>query len=440
MYIVKIDIKPVSDTYGEYHTIYNPSEEGQKQNLIILNTSLSMGVNKAGDFKFVVPVINPLYNELHLLSTNVVVEQDDKVIWIGRIYSIELDYNKNKTVVCEGTMSYLSDVLVDPVAYEQSIPMYDHLYNIFHNYNQKCSPKRQIEVSVDNNAIKTELNYRNLSISLERRTIYEEMLECLKDISCSIVVDYDNGYTNPVMHICTLPTKYSSQRITFGENMLDYTEEITGDTIFTRLYPVGSENITLDIQSGMEPYIESGLLISKYGIIEKKIIYDNIAKKEDETDYSGVLSRLENAAQQDLNVVVYDEIKTVNISAVDFHLLNPNIDAIVVGYGYSVIPPYGIQSGTYVCTAITINIQEPSNSQYTFERLDTFKSPDYAQLSYLIEQSKYKKPMPESVPVKITRDGPNKVIEDHGTYEVIIEADGEGDERYNFTRKIVGKS
>lgn len=142
---------------------------------------------------------------------------------------------------------------------------------------------------------------------------------------------------------------YASQDIVFGENLLDFTEFIDASEVYTVLYPVGKDDLTL--QGG---FVEAPDAINLFG---------RIIRKEDFSD-------VEDAAklQADATRMLADNIKantSIEISAFDLAILNRDESAFKVGENVRVTSPPHNLDAYYLCTAINMDLCDPSKNTYT---------------------------------------------------------------------------
>lgn len=142
---------------------------------------------------------------------------------------------------------------------------------------------------------------------------------------------------------------YAKQDIAFGENLLDFTEFVDASEVYTVLYPVGKDDLTL-----------SGGFIEAPDAIE---MFGRIIRKEDFSDVEDA-STLETNARR----MLADNIKantTIEISAFDLAILNRDETAFEVGKNVRVTSPPHNLDAYYLCTAINMDLCDPSKNTYT---------------------------------------------------------------------------
>lgn len=152
------------------------------------------------------------------------------------------------------------------------------------------------------------------------------------------------------------------QVIRFGENLLDLSEYVSASEVVTCLIPYagqGDSRITIESVNDGKDYIEDEAGIALYGRIWGVTEFD--AK-----DASKLLEMAKGNLQKRLKETI-----TITISAVDLHLLDVNAESFRVGDKVRVVsPPHGIDA-EYTCTAISLDLVSPDQSEYTFGTPET---------------------------------------------------------------------
>lgn len=147
----------------------------------------------------------------------------------------------------------------------------------------------------------------------------------------------------------------ATQEIEFGVNLLDLTEEVSAEDLFTVLIPLGDDNLTIESVNGGSDELVDEAAVSTYGRILRTHVFDNV------TEPATLLENGLRYLESNVNVPI-----TITIKAVDLHLLNPEIRPIYVGHRVRVkSAPHGI--GEYLtCTKIEYDLENPANTVYTF--------------------------------------------------------------------------
>lgn len=99
----------------EKHLVYAPNSV--KDGYVLTSAKNSIEVDKGGKLKFTIPCTHPKYGIFRKIRTMVAVFRNERCIWYGRVFSIKRDFYKNKTITCEGAVSFLEDISLMPYKY-----------------------------------------------------------------------------------------------------------------------------------------------------------------------------------------------------------------------------------------------------------------------------------------------------------------------------------
>lgn len=89
----------------------------------VTGLKLTSEINKAQKLTFTLPQSNRAYNAVNLLSSDVILRDDDEIVFVGRVLSTKRDFYNNKEVTCEGALAYLNDSIVNYT--DSSVYTYD---------------------------------------------------------------------------------------------------------------------------------------------------------------------------------------------------------------------------------------------------------------------------------------------------------------------------
>lgn len=347
--------------YADDALLYLPGDE----ELSVLSPVLETSCNAAGTLTFVLLPSHPLYDKLQKLKTRIRVMQDDEIIWRGRVLETESDFYRQKTVTCEGELTYLVDSVQQPYKHDGTAADLFRLYLNAHNDVVEDFQQFQIG-SID---IETLSSVENTGYG----NTWDEISGNLLDIHGGFLrVRYDGetrylDWTKESGEAC-------SQTIEFGKNLLDLTEYISAAEVVTCMIPTTSENnISISNINGGKNYIEDEEAIRRYGRIWGVTEFD--AKSAED-----LLKMAKEHLQKQLQ-----EALTITISAVDLHLLDVAADAFRVGDKVRVISKPHHLDAEYTCTEISLDLVNPDKSQYTFGTPETGMASTTAATSKAVE-------------------------------------------------------
>jgi len=327
---------------------------------IVLKPKLIMELNKSGSLEFTLPTTNPMYGKLQKLKTIITLKNDDKTIWKGRVLNDEKDFHNKKKTFCEGMLSCLMDSVVRPYKYSGNVRNLLNKYVTGHNTQVEEDKQFQLgTVDVEDS------NSYIARSSTEYPTSFDEVMAKLPNSTLGgyVSVSYLTNGKNAINYTSD-PGGVSGQEIVFGENLLDITEYITAENVFTVLIPLGAKSVdeegnegdrlTIASVNGGNDYIEDATAISLFGRITRTEVWDDV------TLASNLLSKGKAYLQNGIKMAV-----TLNIKAVDLHLLDVNTDEIRLGdYIRVVSEPHGLDS-YFLCSKIELDLVNPDKTVYT---------------------------------------------------------------------------
>jgi hypothetical protein len=99
-----------------YRIVANDTTDiyGSTRDKVLLDPVLDLEANAAGSLDFTMPVENSFYNDIRLMATLLYVYEQEELVWVGRVVSVELDWKKRKKIHCEGALAFLNDTVQRP--------------------------------------------------------------------------------------------------------------------------------------------------------------------------------------------------------------------------------------------------------------------------------------------------------------------------------------
>lgn len=339
--------------YADDQLLYSPNlvHEGYA----ISKPKVKQELNKAGSFSFLLPPNNVKYDDLVKLKTIITVYDDQEEIFRGRILYDEKDFYKRKQVYCEGHQAFLNDTILRPFSYTGSIT--DFLTMIINNHNSQVESAKQFTLGqvtvVDAN------NYINRSSKKHMSTW---------DVIEQKLIDTHGGYIrirkgSGIYYLDYLESYNSvnTQTVEFGRNLIDLTEYVTAENLFTCLIPLGyeidsdtGERLTIaSVNSGVD-YLQNQTAINLFGYVWKVQEWDDVT----------IASNLKTKGTAFLNQSI-DMAVSLNINAVDLHLLDVNTESIKLGDSIRVVSvPHGLDR-YFLCSKVNMNLQSPDETEFT---------------------------------------------------------------------------
>lgn len=310
-------------------------------------------VNKAGTFSFLIYKDNQMYGKIQKMKSIVTLYDDNYRLFRGRVYSAKRNFYNGLQVTCEGELAFFNDTEVKPYSFQGSVK--DYFIFLVTQHNEQAEESKQFKPG---KCTVTDPNDYITRASSEYPNTLNEMKEKLVNLlggylwtreeEDGIYLDYlaDFELTN-------------TQRIRFGENLLDLEDVIKGSDIATAIRPLGAkktdedgneteERLTIEAVNGGMDYVYSKEAVEKYGWIYKTVFFDDVTLE----------SNLLRKGKEELA----DAIKlnqTIELTAVDLHALDLNIQSFRLGR-YTVVEsePHDFND-RFLTRKLSINILKP---------------------------------------------------------------------------------
>lgn len=353
--------------YANGKSIYQPMDN----KLSLIQPKLTLEMGKAGSLQFQIPPSNQYYDALSQLTTVITVEMDDVEIFRGRVLTNNRNFNNIRTVYCEGNLAYLVDSVQKAEKYEGKAHALFRKIIAAHNARVEANKQFTVgDITVENrdvlltgksddieDAETGKFDYKQIainSIADEWQNTFEFIETCLIDFTGGYLRTRRSGNTTYI----DLLEDYNStatQEIEFGKNLLDLTEDVSAEDVFTVLIPLGDENLTIESVNGGSDELVDADAVARYGRIVKTHVFDSVNTPET------LLENGQRFLESNVNVPV-----TITVKAVDMHLVDKNASAIFVGDKVHVTSvPHGMLD-ILTCTKIEYDLENPSNNTYTF--------------------------------------------------------------------------
>lgn len=337
------------------------STEGVDDEHIILSPKLSPDVEGAGSLTFTMPPGHALYDSIRKLKGIVTVTQDGKTIFRGRVLDTETDFYRQKTVYCEGDLSFLLDSIYAPGQISGKVK--DFFSAIISNHNAQMDAEKRFTIGTVDAVSDGET--MNPDARSETR-VYWSTMDMLED---SLIGPY-GGYLrtrteNGVTYIDWLKKTgdTNGQVIEFAVNLLDLKDKTDASDVFTVLIPQGytemvdgayTDPVTIASVNGGVEYIQNDEAVAMYGKIWRTKSWNWIE------DPALLLQKGRDYLKTGV------AMQTMTLKLIDMRFITGNAEAIQVGQYVRILSdPHGIDL-TLPCTKIDLDLLNPENSTYTF--------------------------------------------------------------------------
>ena len=352
------------------YTIYSDNNLIYAPNLVddgyyVTDPKLDTELNLASTLEFGLPVGAVGYNSINKLKSIIKVYDGDTRIFKGRCLSSELDINNQKSMTCEGELGFLQDSVVVRYMFTGTISQY--FTTLINNHNAQVGGDKQFRVG----QITVQAGTITAS-SGDYRSTFDEIKEQLIDRFGGYLVpryEIENGVEVDYLDYLADSGGQNSQIIEFGSNMIDLSQKIDGQDVFTAIIPLGAvvtsgegdipdTRLTIASVNQGDEHLENQAGIAIFGRIYRSVIWDEI------TDASVLKAKAQSALSSAMNI-----IPQVELSAIDMHMLNVDVSVIKLGeYNRVISVPHGIDAWLQ-CVRQSIDLENPEQSSYLFGAL-----------------------------------------------------------------------
>lgn len=326
--------------------------------------SISLETNKSGYFTFSIYPDHFFYDNFIKLKTVITVYKAGKIVFRGRILNDVTDYWNNKVITCEGELGFLQDSIIRP--FDFSGTPKDLLTKFITEHNSQVDEFKRFKIG------KVTVTDPNNYIA-RNNSAYES---ALSNLNSRLIEDSLGGYiyvthgedgtdTIPTINYLDDFTKVSSQTIEFGVNLKNFTKNVKAESLCTAVIPLGAEiddgddntenkRLTIASVNGGKDYVYSEEAVAIYGWIYQTVAFDDV------TNASNLKAKGEKYLNDNAKQLI-----TIELTAVDLHLLNPDIESInVCEYVRALSEPHNFDV-VMLCNKQTIDLLKPENDSYT---------------------------------------------------------------------------
>jgi len=341
--------------YCDGLTIYNDRLE----NLKILNPAVELEENKTGSFTFGILPDHPHYGLIKKLKSIITVYQDDYLLFRGRVLDDTIGWHNQKTVTCEGELSFLLDSIQRPYDYSGTVSGYLNL--LITRHNEQVEESKWFTVG---NVTVTDANDYIVRSNIDHVDTWTELQKKLIDLLGGYIVVRHEGYINYIDYLQDI-NLLSSQPITFGRNLLDLKRIRKGADIATAVIPLGAKlkdeegkdtdtRLTIEsVNDGLD-YIVDAEAQAQYGTIVKTIVFDDV------TEAQNLLTKGQAHLAQLVNLP-----ETVELTAADLATVDTAFSSFHLGTQVRVTSqPHGIDQ-LFRVSKLSISLLNPAANKLT---------------------------------------------------------------------------
>lgn len=311
----------------------------QEPRTSVLAPKCTVEIGKASTLSFILLPTHYLYESLFRLKTDIKAFLGETQIFNGRVLSLERDFFNQKTIICEGDLSFLMDSLQPPRVITTTPRQ--HLTSFITEHNIQVNPNRQFTIGTidvplaDSSESFEDTGYRETKAAIETDLLgrFGGYLRT-RVVNGTIYLDW-----------LQLQNDVCNQTLQFGANILDIQEEVFASNIYTVLLPTGPaptpeegdtepDNtpkfpMTIESVNDGSKLLENLDGIALYGRIVKTENIQNAANPQD----------LKDKAEALFARTYKEQASSFKIKAVDLSLIGFDLDQFTVGHRTRILSP-----------------------------------------------------------------------------------------------------
>lgn len=349
--------------------------------LILVDPKVKLEVNTVGEGSFTIYNDHPYYNKMQKLKSIFEVADELGVIFRGRMTGNTIDFDNGKAVDLEGVMAFFNDSIVRPfnfpddfkedegyIAAANSGNVVEFFLGwLIEQHNSQVQDFQKLHlgnvtVSDPNNYLSRSSKEYASTWSTLKSKLFDSSIGgylCARYEADGTYIDYLEGFEF-----------INTQKITYGENLLDLTNDIDASGTYSAIIPQGKDGLTI---SGLEDgtvkddIVKSGDTLYSRSAVES---YGWIYAPVMETTWDDVTleQNLLNKGVEWLTVQGVKFSNTIEVKAVDLHFTDEEVRSFRIYRGIQVISKnHGLEE-IYPLTRLDIDLLNPQKTKITVGR------------------------------------------------------------------------
>lgn len=231
----------------------------------VISPVLTVEDNKSGILEFTIAPSNNGYSKIYPMLTECRVLKNEKIIWFGRVLTVDSDFYKRTKIHCEGGLSYLCDFYYpyEGLEINYSYDFQQSVNEIMYWYNETLTDPRFINYGLFRSFTGTTVAYEGTEVvgrydeefikkpwpypKRSSMTILDWLLASTAFYNGHLFVTRETASDGTWVQYLNFKSGYNTwtgQTIRFGENLLDYTKTIDGSNFHTAVRPYGTREVT----------------------------------------------------------------------------------------------------------------------------------------------------------------------------------------------------
>ncbi len=337
------------------YVLYDP----RMPDLFIFEPELTQKKNEPGELTFIIPKEHPNYGVLEKLKSRIKVYHDDTLIWVGRAIEDDRDLYENRKVIAEGALAFLLDSILRPFIMDgTAAEIWEYILT---QHNAQVNANQRLVIGICD--ISGSVSVATKDYLSAWQVLKTSLLDSLGGY---LIVSFDADENPTLDYLADVPDT-STQRIEFGENLIDLVLSKSASETYTACVPLGAALRDIDPESDSDARLTIGsvndgedFLIDSALAAENGVIFtpSSLTTWDEITDPMILM----NKGLAWLSGTGAQFKQTIKLSAVDLHNADANVesfrflDKVVVSCG-TLCP-----EETYVLSELTIPLNNPAST------------------------------------------------------------------------------
>lgn len=339
----------------------------------IPSADLELELGKTGSFEFTIYPNHTGYDAVQPMA-EVTVARNYVTIYTGRVLTIKYGFYNEKIVTCEGELSYLLDVLIEPHTYTGSFTGY--LSYIIGLYNEKADSTKQFVVGAA-----TVAEFMPFTATVTEYTTAFDILQNKMVSPSGGYLQIRNSGGNRYVDLLSYYADgtASTQTIELGKNLLDLSREFDGTGVFSAIIPLGAKIGDTDqriditgVNNGVPYIVNDTAKAFCNGLIFRQVIFDNITNAQTLKTEAGYYLAENYSGQTAIEVTAAD------LSGIDKTLESFRVGQWVNVYSYT---HFAENPQLFVIQKLSIDLLSPARNKIVIGRVKRGLSETVAELS-----------------------------------------------------------
>lgn len=342
----------------------------------VVSPSISIGLRDAGSAEFTLLPNHPLYLQMQQMKTRIAVYRDETELFYGRIINLSKNLHGELAVSCEGAFTFFLDSEIEAGEVTETIP--EFIARCITAHNSQVEAEKQFAVGQITADKAVEIDPRTGEVI--KITFKNQDYSNTKSVLESLIVSKYGGYfrvrQNPNgPHFLDYVQSYgrtNTQRIKIAENVVEKTDQISGESIFSILRPLGKDNLTIDSLTQSDVTLPNVTKNEKLLVLNDMVtLYGKIIRTERFGDIDEPHTLLK-AAEEYISRRGTQLPASIEIGYVDWHFFNPEVMDVMVGDTFTDIDNF---SGVELTVSeLNLDLADISNDKMTLENMEQLAS------------------------------------------------------------------